>query len=272
MRGPPGLSGILRNKSTNRAVMKRVVLILFILAAFFSCVSGSETKERFQIGVENYRSGEYRLAAGVWTDLYNSGYDNFELLYNLGNAWFKIEDIPMAILFYERALLRKPWDDDVRYNLSIAESLKRDRYESIPQIFLIRWFNFSALSLSSDRWAIISLTSFILLLILMLLFLFTSGYRLKRVSFWLSLMLMIISATAFMLSVRNSTLVYNNKESIIIAPVITGRSAPSETGGELFVIHEGLKVRTGEQIGEWCEIRLPDGNKGWVPVSSLERI
>jgi tetratricopeptide (TPR) repeat protein len=252
--------------------MKRPVLIMILVTAVFSSLPGVESKERFLTGVESYNSGEYRVAADIWSDLYDSGFNNFELLYNLGNAYFKLDDISMSILFYERALLRKPWDDDTRYNLSIAKTLTRDRYDTIPQIFLTRWFNLSALAFSSDRWAIMSLTCFTASLSFMLLFLFTSRYRLKRVSFLTALLLFIVSASALLLSIRNSKLVYNNPEAVIISPVITGRSAPSESGQELFVIHEGLKVKTGERIGEWCEIRLPDGNKGWVPVISFERI
>jgi tetratricopeptide (TPR) repeat protein len=252
--------------------MKRLVSILIISVAVFSFVSGIETKDQFLIGAENYKNGEYKSAAEIWTDLYNSGYDNFELLYNLGNVWFKLEDIPMSILFYERALLRKPWDDDARYNLSIARSQTKDRYETIPEIFLVRWFNQLSLALSSDKWAIMSISCFFAFLSLMLLFLFSSRYSLKKLSLLTSVLLFIISMAALSFSVRNSKLVYNNTEAIILSPVITGRSAPSESGQELFVIHEGLKVKTGEEIGGWCEIRLPDGNKGWVPDISLERI
>ena len=251
--------------------MKRFSVILFLITILSFQVFSNDIRERYLNGVENYGKGEYLIAAEIWTDLYNAGYDNFELLYNLGNALYKLEEIPMAILFYHRALLRRPWDDDTKYNLSVAENLTRDRYTAIPQIFLVRWFNFSALALSSYRWAIMAVTCFVMSLLLILLFLFTSNYGLKRTTFWLSLMLIILSATSVMLSLRNDSLVYNSKEAIILSPVVTGRSAPSDSSQELFVIHEGLKVRTGEQIGEWCELRLPDGNRGWVPVLSIER-
>ena len=118
--------------------MKRILLVISILAAVVISPLANESKQRFDKGAEYYRNGDFRTAADIWTDLYNSGYDNFELLYNLGNAWFKLEEIPLSVIFYERALLRRPMDDDARYNLSIAKTLTRDRYETIPEIFLIR--------------------------------------------------------------------------------------------------------------------------------------
>jgi hypothetical protein len=87
-----------------------------------------------------------------------------------------------------------------------------------------------------------------------------------------ALALFLVSSSSLALSYRSRTLVYNNSDAIMTAPVITGRSTPSESGMSLFVIHEGLKVKTGEVIGGWCEIRLPDGNKGWVQADTFERI
>jgi len=231
-----------------------------------------DNKEKYLNGVEHYKNGDFSAAADTWVELFNAGYDNYEVLYNLGNAYYKINEVPLAILFYERALLRKPGDEDIRYNLAIATGQIKDRFESIPKVFIVRWFNAISLTMTSDTWAVISVVAFILTLVLVLLFLFMLRYNLKVLSFWLGLIFLIVSASALSFSYRSRQLVYNSNEAIILAPVITGRSTPSESGTELFVIHEGLKVRTGEEIGEWTEIRLPDGNKGWITTASLEII
>lgn len=252
--------------------MRRVTIFLFLITLVATSLPAQESRDRYLEGVELYNNGDFRSAAEIWTELNNTGYDNFELLYNLGNAWFKLNEIPMAILFYERALLRKPGDEDARYNLAIANTLTTDRFESIPRVFIVRWFDRASLSMSSDSWAVVSVLTFILTLLLTLLFLFMTRYNIKVLSFWLSLLLFITSASSLTFSFRSRKLVYNNSEAIVITPVITGRSTPSEGGNELFVIHAGLKVKTGEKIGEWTEIQLPDGNKGWVTVASLEKI
>lgn len=252
--------------------MKRILFILFLVSLPLVLSFAQDNKEKYMKAVDEYKAGNFSAAADSWAELFNAGYDNYEILYNLGNAYYKINEIPLAILFYERALLRKPGDEDIQYNLAIASGQIKDRFETIPKVFIVRWYNFTSLTMPSDTWAIISVVTFILTLVLVLLFLFLSKYNLKILSFWLAILLLVISATSLSFSYRSRQLVYNSNEAIIVAPVVTGRSTPSESGTELFVIHEGLKVRTGEEIADWTEIRLPDGNKGWVTTSSVEII
>jgi len=224
------------------------------------------------LATEQYSSGNYNAATELWLELYDAGYDNYEILYNLGNAYFKMNEIPKAILFFERALLRNPGDEDIQYNLAIASGQIKDRFESIPNLFLIRWINRASLSLSSDSWAYFALTSFILCLVLALLFLFIINYKYKLLTFWLSALLILTTVVSITFSFRSRKLVYRNPQAIVLSEVVKGMSTPSESGNELFVIHAGLKVSTGERIGEWTEIRLPDGNKGWITTSSIENI
>lgn len=247
-------------------------LVLVFTANATATVSAEEPSERYSKGVGLYQQEDFRGALDIWMDLYSTGYENFELLYNTGNAWFKTGEVAMAILFYERAALRKPGNDDLKYNLSIARAQIRDRYDEIPEVFFVRWFNYLALALGTDTWAVIALIAFVAGLGFMLLFLFTARYGLKIVSFWVSGMILLVFLSSVSLSLRNRKLVYDSRKGVIVAPVLTGRSSPSESSNQLFVIHEGLKVGIGERIGDWCEIRLPDGNKGWVPGSSLEVI
>jgi len=64
----------------------------------------------------------------------------------------------------------------------------------------------------------------------------------------------------------------NHSFAIVMQPTVTVKSSPSENGTKLFVIHEGLKVRITDKLGDWVEIRLADGNKGWLLTESIERI
>ena len=183
-----------------------------------------------------------------------------------------MNNIPGAILFYERAHLRKPADEDINYNLQIARTLVVDRFEEIPELFFVRWYNFLALILSTNTWARISLITFILCLVFLSLYFYSSGYNLKVFGFWLSILLLIISLASFALTFRNKTLVYNSKKAIIFNPVVNGKSSPDDSGTDLFVLHEGTKVSVEDEVGEWLEIRLSDGNKGWIPANTLEII
>ena len=60
--------------------------------------------------------------------------------------------------------------------------------------------------------------------------------------------------------------------AIITAPSVTVKGAPNDSGTSLFLIHGGLKVRIVEELGDWYNIRLADGNEGWIAKKDIEII
>ena len=231
--------------------------------------SGSD---KFNMGVTYFSSWNYREALQIWTDLYTTGSRSANLAYNIGNANFKLNNIPGAILFYERAYLLNPTDEDINYNLSIARTLIVDRFQEIPELFFVRWYNLTSLLLSTNSWAKISIVSFILCLLLLSLYIYSTRYRYKVLGFWLGVSFFITTLVSFSLSLRSKYLVYDSHKAIISSPVVNGKSSPANSGTDLFVLHEGTKVFIEDEVGEWLEIRVSDGNIGWVPTNSLEII
>ena len=123
-----------------------------------------ESEDKFKQGVNYFASGDFDKALEVWTDLYMTGYRSASLITILEMHILKLI-ISRAILFYERAHLLNPADEDINYNLQIARTLIVDRFQEIPELFFVRWYNFLSLSLSTNIWAKISLVSFILCLL-----------------------------------------------------------------------------------------------------------
>lgn len=251
-----------------------LILLTFLLLLIPGLTARSqETADlKYTEGVRLYSESKYQDAVDKWMELYNTGYRSASLNYNIGNAYFKMNNVPGAILFYERAHLLKPADEDILYNLQIARTMVVDKFVEIPELFFVSWFNFLSLSLSSNLWAKISLASFVLFLLLFSLYIYSSKYRLKVIGFWISLLMILISIFAFSFSSRNKTLVYNNPKAIIFSPLVNGKSSPDNSGTDLFILHEGTKVTVEDEVGEWNEIRLSDGNKGWVPSNCLKKI
>ena len=244
-----------------------------LLVLFSSGAAAQEDPEtRFTNGSELYSQGRYSEALDVWLSLYNAGIRSSDLDYNIANAYFKLNNIPGAVLFYERALLLDPLDEDSRYNLKIARTMVVDKFVELPELFFITWFNFLSLVLSSNLWASISIACFIAFLLLFSLYIYSARYRFKVMGFWFGILMLFISTLSLTLSVRNKNLVTDNKEAVIFSPVINGKSSPDESGTDLFVIHEGTKVTIEDAVGEWFEIRLADGNKGWVPADCLNKL
>ncbi len=251
---------------------------LYLLSALLStillqaAVAQDSGKGKFNQGVTYFSAGSYKEALQAWTDIYNTGYRSASLCYNIGNAYFKMNDIPMAILFYERAYLLNPADEDINYNLQIARTLIVDRFQEIPELFFVKWYNFVSLFLSSNLWARLSLISFIFSLLLLSLYIYTTNYRFKVLGFWLGVALFVVALSSFIFSGRNKYLVYDSHKAIIMSPTVSGKSAPDSSGTDLFLLHEGTKVSVEDAVGGWNEIRLSDGNKGWVPLKSLDII
>ena len=249
-----------------------ILTLLFIFLFAREAVSQETSIEKFNQGVTYFTSGNYEEALQVWTDIYNTGYRSASLHYNIGNAYFKLNNIPDAILFYERAYLLNPADENINYNLQIARTLIVDRFQEIPELFFVKWYNFIALVLSTNSWAKISITSFILCLLLLSLYIYSSMYRHKVIGFWFAVFFLIFTLASLSFTMRNNSLVYDSHKAIISSPLVSGKSSPDNSGTDLFVLHEGTKVSVEDEVGEWFEIRLSDGNKGWIPVNSLNII
>ena len=235
------------------------IILLLILSAFNA--GAQDTADlKFSKGSDYFSEGNYGKALEEWTSLYTAGYRSAILDYYIGNAYFKLGNIPASILFYERSRLRKTAEEDITYYLSIARAMTTDRLDEIHELFFVRWYDFFSLVLASDSWAVISLVSFILSLVF------------KVTGFWLSLVALRLSLASFSFSLRNRKLIHESNKAIIFSPIVNGKSSPDDSGTDLFVIHEGLRVSVEDEVGDWKEIRLPDGNKGWAPANSLEII
>jgi len=248
---------------------KYILFLLLLLLTANLVLAQEERSEKFKKGVEYYTASNYQEALSEWMDIYNTGYRSAELDYNIGNAYFKLNNVPGAILFFERARLLKPADSNINYNLQISRSLVVDKFEEIPELFFVRWFDLLSLLLSANIWAVISIISFVLFLVLLSVYIYSSRYRIKVMGFWAALLFLILSASSLAFTVRNRSLVYDNKQAVIFAPSVNGKSSPDNSGTDLFILHEGSKVTIEDNVGEWYEIKLSDGNKGWVPSNSL---
>jgi len=254
------------------SILKYIYTILIIFLFSTGASSQQATADKFKQGVTNFTGGNYKEALQVWIDIYNTGYRSANLDYNIGNAYFKLNDIPDAILFYERAYLLNPTDENINYNLQIARTLIVDRFQEIPELFFVRSYNFISLCLSTNSWSRISIFTFILFLLLLSLYIYSSRYRQKVIGFWFAVFFFILSVGSFAFAGRNKELVYDSHKAIVITPQVSGKSSPDNSGTDLFVLHEGTKVSIEDEVGEWLEIRLSDGNKGWIPLNSLSKI
>lgn len=251
--------------------MKRILIILILFFAVFS-LNAKEHQTLIDSANHFYTQGQYEKAVKYYEQVLEKGYESAGLYYNLGNAYYKSHNISSAILNYERARLRDPGNEDIAYNLELARKQITDRIEKIPEFFLTRWIRQFIHLFGTDLWAVISMVTFLAFLVLLTSYLFSRRFHLKRLFFWLALVFFVVSISSFYFSYRQKQDIVENKKAIVFSPKVTVESTPSESGTDLFVIHEGLKVEILREVGDWYEVRLSNGNVGWIRKEDVKRI
>ena len=235
--------------------------------------SGSKLEDATKAeGDSAYIRNDFASAIQIYESLLRKG-ESADVYYNLGNSYYKINEIAKAILNYEKALLLQPGNGDIRANLGIARGKTVDKVEVVPEIFFVTWTKALINSMSVDSWAIWGIVSFLLLIVSLYFFIFSKQVVLKKVGFIAGIIFLIVVVMANVFASKQKEELLNRDTAIIMSPSVTVRSTPSENGTSLFILHEGHKVNIkDDSMRDWKEIRLEDGKVGWVPVGSIEII
>ena len=254
--------------------MKEIILIVFPLVALCcgTVVAQADADKIWDDANTAYINADYVAAIDGYEKLLDSGLESDRLYLNLGNAYFKRGMNGKAILNYNRALKLAPSDDDIRYNLSIANAYVQDKIDAVPVFFAKRWLIGLGDSLSSNAWAALSLLFFALTLVGLGAYLLLRRVALQKAGFYGAL----VSVAAFALAVVYAAVGRSQRihpaEAIVMSTAAPVKSSPDPQSKDIFVLHEGTKVAVGDSLGDWREIRIADGNKGWVQVSAIEMI
>lgn len=251
--------------------MKRVTLFFSFIFIFFSVFS-SEVKEKKMAAQEHYAQGKYEEAIADYTSMLSNENESPELFYNIGNAYYKNGEVGKAILYYERALLISPNFDDAKYNLEIAQLKTIDKIDEVERFFFTRWIDNTVNLMDSNSWAWVSLSLFVLFILLLLVYLFFKQEIIKKGSFYIGIFLLLFSILSLSFAYKQKQKVEKREYTIIMEATTTIKSSPDHSGTDLFVLHEGTKVKIKSVLGEWVEVQLADGNIGWIKETSIEKI
>ena len=262
------------NISTYKKMIRKTVL-LFIFGFAFIYNSNAQADSLYSLieqGNKAYTESKFELAIEKYEQVIKSGYSATELYYNLANAYYRMADYKSAILNYERALLLSPDDENILTNLDFSRNYIQDRIEEIPKFFLLRWLDSFVNIFPAKTWSVISISSFILFLILTILFLFSRTRSIRKLAFAFSITILFTSILSFYGGLIQHNKINNHNEAIVFSPSVTVKSAPTNSGTDLFIIHEGLKVKILDSTEGWKEIRLSDGKIGWLPAETIVKI
>jgi len=136
--------------------MKKIIVIVYSL---FSTLVFSQTNstDYFNNGVKLYNNGKYEEAIVQFKSIIENGEHSEALYFNLGNSFYKINDIANSIYFYEKALILKPKDRDILNNLAYSQNMLIDKIEKLPTNQVSDFLNYISKILNMQQWLITGL-------------------------------------------------------------------------------------------------------------------
>jgi tetratricopeptide (TPR) repeat protein len=247
---------------------------LIILLISFNAVSlfADHNRYLFEQANQLYEKNQYNEAVQKYEEIVHNGYSSWEVYYNLGNAYYKNEQLGKAIANYERALRLESKNEDLKFNLELANSRIVDEIPVPDEFIVFKIFSIVKNSLALNALTIITILCYLFLmtgLTLRILIKTTFVQRLSGVLIAIFVVLFIFSSSLLAIRIYEHI---NLKFGIVIASQANVMNSPEETGSEAFMLHEGCKVQVQQQSSDWLQIRLSDGKVGWIKNEAVEII
>jgi tetratricopeptide (TPR) repeat protein len=256
--------------------MKFILIALLLLTSAFSeqlevslpenldsiTVPKIEYENGFEGGIDLYKKGEYDSALVQFSNFLKSEGGNSSLYYNMGNAAYRLDHLGEAILFYKRAKLYAPKDEDIIKNIRFVESELVDDIPEVDKNILIESLELvhNLLPISVQVWVV-----FISSLIFLLLFattLFKKG-SIRNWAIYGGVLVLLFTALVTTSMTYKIIKIENTKEGVVLAEELNAYSAPR--GNKLlFTAHAGTSFKVGKSNGNWHYVSLTNGVSGWV--------
>ncbi len=241
--------------------MRRGVIIIALLVSVFG---NAQNDLLFKKATELYNSGAYKEAIEQYEQILSNGEHSAALYYNLGNCYYKLNQIAPSIYNYEKALLLDPGDKEIRNNLAFAQQMTIDAIEPLPESGLAKIYNSFIGVLSFDQWAYMAVFFVILFVLGYLAYYFLKYSSQKRVAFIASMVSLILGALFIAFAFVQRKQYDAEQPAIVFAAECLVKSEPNNRSTEVFLLHEGTKVQVIEGLEEYNRIELADGKTGWV--------
>ena len=219
-----------------------------------------------------YQKGNYQQAIRDYEEILKNG-ESAEIYFNLGNAYYRTDNITKAVLNYERARLLSPGDDDINFNLQFARSKTIDKITPQSEMFFVTWYKSLVNFTSVDNWAKTGILCIVMTLLLVLLYLFGPQLMLRKIGFFGGLAFFVIFLLSNLFAFQQKQALDNRTGAIIMAPSVNIKKTPAKNSADQFVLHEGTRVDIIDKgMTDWCCIRVGDGREGWIETKAIEEI
>ena len=245
------------------------VWLLLAMICFGSTSAKAVTKNNADT---EYQKGNYQQAIRDYEEILKNG-ESAEIYFNLGNAYYRTDNITKAVLNYERARLLSPGDDDINFNLQFARSKTIDKITPQSEMFFVTWYKSLVNFTSVDNWAKTGILCIVMALLLVLLYLFGPQLMLRKIGFFGGLAFFVIFLLSNLFAFQQKQALDNRTGAIIISPSVNIKKTPAKNSADQFVLHEGTRVDIIDKgMTDWRCIRVGDGREGWIETKAIEEI
>ncbi|MBS1637841.1 MAG: tetratricopeptide repeat protein [Bacteroidetes bacterium] len=250
--------------------MKTFIYIALLILGAYPLKANKELQtEKIERAEKAYKSKKYKEAVQSYEDLLKQGFVSDKLYYNLGNAYYKDNQLGKAIYNYELAHELNPSDEDIKVNLAIANDKTIDKIDTKTNLFAGVLKAKLVHGISTTGWAWASIIAFAAALLMIYMFVASPVMLLKRIGFFAGILCVIgfvISMVFGFISLRDKK---QTQFAIILAKECKIYNEPQEDDKQKFSLHEGTRLKVMETNTEWTSVKLENGNEGWVKTDAI---
>lgn len=247
-----------------RARLWWVSVTAVVLSCSAPAVVQADQNSEFAKANQNFSEGHFQQAIEGYQNLVHSRHWNANLFYNLGNAWFRLENFGEAILNYERALALDPRHPEAAANLRLVRDEAR-ALELKPGA-LERYVR----AATSAQYSILASTAFWLAL-LALTHLF---YSRRRSGAFFSFIIFAIAVFAGAVYALYSLETGSKGKAlaIVTGTNIEARLATADNAKSVLALPPGSEIKVLSQRGDWIYAALPNDLRGWIPAPGAQLV
>lgn len=247
------------------------VLVLPIFGQEDSSATNIDTTT-FVYGNVMYEKGQYAKSIAIYENLLTQNGPSATLYYNLGNCYYKTDKLGLSVLNYERALLFDSHNEDIKYNLELVNLRIRDKMDPINESLVAIWSRDFIKIFSTHSWAFFCILFLWVALSGFAIYRFAKRRNFQRYGFFGFVAALFIFVITLISAIARNNYDKNYQFAIVMSPSAIVKSEPNESSTNMFLIHEGLKVQLLESDNNWTEIKMPDGNVGWLKNEDIVRV
>ena len=217
-----------------------------------------------------YEVKNYADAAKIYeTDLKHA--PSVEEYNNLGNAYYRQNNLPRAILNYQRALRLEPANDDIRHSLELSQIQLPDKFDAPSEMFFFPLIRKLRTSLNPDTWAFVGLSFLFITFVFLALFRFVQSVWMQKAALFSLILVAILSLVSLTFAYQLRYQYYNKQLGVVMKDCELFDGAVT-SARKMRTLHAGVTVEISSESGMWLQVILPDGTSGWLEQTSLEKV